>query len=119
MAIHCMPMLKRLRRPFLQNSLTLYIDNSMYILLHCSCAEHTRDDAESSASAFLRLLCGCGEWASEVLMLKRCSLLIILLPVLTVNAQSRLPSIDDLLNVKSLFGTQISPDGKWIAYTVN
>ena len=52
-------------------------------------------------------------------MFKRCSLLLILLPVLIVNAQHRLPSIDDLLNVKSLFGTQISPDGKWIAYTVN
>ncbi|MCI0661579.1 MAG: S9 family peptidase [Acidobacteria bacterium] len=52
-------------------------------------------------------------------MLKRCSLLLILLPVLTLNAQHRLPSIDDLLNVKSLFGTQISPDGKWIAYTIN
>src|SRR5262245_1949133 len=52
-------------------------------------------------------------------MFKRCSLLLVLLPVLMVNAQHRLPSIDDLLNVKSLFGTQISPDGKWIAYTVN
>ena len=30
----------------------------------------------------------------------------------------RVPTIDDLLAVKSLGGAQISPDGKWIAYTV-
>src|SRR5437016_3345745 len=29
------------------------------------------------------------------------------------------PTVDDLLTVKSVGGTQISPDGKWIAYTVS
>jgi dipeptidyl aminopeptidase/acylaminoacyl peptidase len=54
-------------------------------------------------------------------MLKR---LFICLPVLLsltfiASAQRRIPTIDDLLNVKSLFGARISPDGKWVAYTVN
>jgi len=31
----------------------------------------------------------------------------------------RVPTIDDLLNIKSVGGTQISPDGKWVAYTVS
>lgn len=35
-----------------------------------------------------------------------------------VHAQSRVPTVDDLLNVKSLGGSRISPDGKWIVYTV-
>ncbi|HKX32658.1 MAG TPA: prolyl oligopeptidase family serine peptidase, partial [Blastocatellia bacterium] len=35
-----------------------------------------------------------------------------------VIAQRRLPTIEDLLTVKSLGGSQISPDGKWVAYTV-
>jgi dipeptidyl aminopeptidase/acylaminoacyl peptidase len=52
-------------------------------------------------------------------MLKRYSLLFLLMPVLILNAQHHLPSIDDLLNVKLIFGAQISPDGKWVAYTVN
>ncbi len=30
----------------------------------------------------------------------------------------RVPTIDDLLTIKSVGGTQISPDGKWVAYTV-
>src|ERR1700682_5260428 len=30
----------------------------------------------------------------------------------------RVPTVDDLLTIKSVGGTQISPDGKWIAYTV-
>jgi dipeptidyl aminopeptidase/acylaminoacyl peptidase len=38
---------------------------------------------------------------------------------LTVKAQRRVPTVDDLLNVKAVFGAQISPDGKWIAYAVN
>src|SRR5437870_13503599 len=29
------------------------------------------------------------------------------------------PTVDDLLTIKSVGGTQISPDGKWIAYTVS
>src|SRR3989442_2812969 len=35
------------------------------------------------------------------------------------NERRRVPTIDDLLTVKSAGGAQISPDGKWIAYTVN
>src|SRR5437016_10435157 len=34
------------------------------------------------------------------------------------HAQTRVPTIDDLLTIKSVGGTQISPDGKWVAYTV-
>ena len=29
------------------------------------------------------------------------------------------PTVDDLLTIKSVGGTQISPDGKWIAYTIS
>src|SRR5712671_6021091 len=35
-----------------------------------------------------------------------------------VAGSTRVPTIDDLLTIKSVGGTQISPDGKWIAYTV-
>src|SRR5580765_7506377 len=35
-----------------------------------------------------------------------------------VGAQTRVPTLDDLLTIKSVGGTQISPDGKWVAYTV-
>jgi dipeptidyl aminopeptidase/acylaminoacyl peptidase len=35
------------------------------------------------------------------------------------NGQRRVPTVDDLLMVKSLGGVQISPQGKWVAYTVN
>jgi dipeptidyl aminopeptidase/acylaminoacyl peptidase len=34
------------------------------------------------------------------------------------NGHKRVPTIDDLLMVKSLGGSQISPDGKWVAYSV-
>ena len=34
-------------------------------------------------------------------------------------AQSRVPTLDELLTMQSVGATQISPDGKWIAYTVN
>ena len=37
---------------------------------------------------------------------------------ITVAAQRRVPTVDDLLTIKSVGGTQISPDGKWVAYTV-
>lgn len=33
-------------------------------------------------------------------------------------AQRHVPSVDDLLTIQSVGGTQISPDGKWIAYTI-
>src|SRR6266404_2561599 len=33
--------------------------------------------------------------------------------------QPRVPTLDDLLTIKSVGGTQISPEGKWVAYTVS
>src|SRR2546423_4255519 len=36
----------------------------------------------------------------------------------SIQAQTRVPTLDDLLTIKSAGGTQISPDGKTIAYTV-
>jgi dipeptidyl aminopeptidase/acylaminoacyl peptidase len=44
--------------------------------------------------------------------------LMIALGTIAVPAQRRVPTIDDLLTIKSVGGTQISPDGKWVAYTV-
>src|SRR5438270_1103191 len=35
------------------------------------------------------------------------------------NHPRHVPTIDDLLTIKSVGGAQISPDGNWIAYTVN
>lgn len=35
-----------------------------------------------------------------------------------LEASPRVPTIDDLLNLKSIGGAQISPNGKWVAYTV-
>ena len=37
---------------------------------------------------------------------------------ISVHAQPRVPTVDDLLTIKSVGGAQISPDGKWVAYTV-
>src|SRR5262245_50694588 len=37
---------------------------------------------------------------------------------LSVNAVPRVPTLDDLLTLKTVGVAQISPDGKWIAYTV-
>lgn len=34
-------------------------------------------------------------------------------------AQSRIPKLDELLMLKTVGGTQISPDGKWVAYMVS
>jgi dipeptidyl aminopeptidase/acylaminoacyl peptidase len=34
------------------------------------------------------------------------------------DASRHVPTIDELLTVKSIGGSQISPDGKWVAYTV-
>src|SRR6059058_136766 len=39
--------------------------------------------------------------------------------VSAARAQRHVPTVDDLLTIKSVGGTQISPDGKWIAYAVN
>ena len=46
-------------------------------------------------------------------------LTLILLVASAALAQSRVPTVDDLLTLKTIGGTQISPDGKWIAYTVS
>jgi dipeptidyl aminopeptidase/acylaminoacyl peptidase len=55
-------------------------------------------------------------------MLKRLAALLCLFTLATVVAFAadarRVPTIDDLLTIKSVGGTQISPDGKWVAYTV-
>ncbi len=53
-------------------------------------------------------------------MLKRSLSLLCCLLVLTlcVQAQRRVPTVDDLINVKTIGGAQISPDGKYVAYTV-
>ncbi|HEY8203462.1 MAG TPA: prolyl oligopeptidase family serine peptidase, partial [Pyrinomonadaceae bacterium] len=55
-------------------------------------------------------------------MTKRFATLIIAILFLSVGfvaeAQRRVPSVDDLLTIQSVGGTQISPDGKWIAYTI-
>ena len=47
------------------------------------------------------------------------TLLALMLVVSATPAQSRIPTLDDLVTLKSIGGTQISPDGKWIAYTVS
>jgi Tol biopolymer transport system component len=44
--------------------------------------------------------------------------LLLLLCLPSAAAAQKVPTVDDLLNVKSAGGTQISPDGKWVAYTV-
>lgn len=46
------------------------------------------------------------------------SLLLLASLAFTGYGQKRVPGVDDLLNVKTLGGAQISPDGKWVAYTV-
>src|SRR5437773_772944 len=42
------------------------------------------------------------------------------LTALAVGAElaRHVPTVDDLLTIKSVGGTQISPDGKWVAYTI-
>ena len=54
-------------------------------------------------------------------MLKRSIILLSLIVSLTFAADNarRIPTIDDLLTIKSIGGAQISPDGKWVAYGVN
>ncbi len=43
-----------------------------------------------------------------------------LVSVVSLRAEERrVPTIDDLLTLKTLGGAQISPDGRWVAYTVN
>src|SRR5262245_48599292 len=53
-------------------------------------------------------------------MIKRAlALLALILFVSTAPGQSRVPTLDDLLTLKSIGGTQISPYGKWVAYTIS
>ncbi len=52
-------------------------------------------------------------------MMKRAFFYIPLLFSLAIAAQSRVPTVDDLLNVKSAGGVQISPDGNRVAYIVS
>ena len=47
------------------------------------------------------------------------ALVALMLVVSPAPAQSRVPTLDDLVTLKSVGGTQISPDGKWVAYTVS
>ncbi len=55
-------------------------------------------------------------------MIKRVSIVIALfvcvIATQPVNAQRHVPTIDELLTLKSVGATQISPDGKWVAYTI-
>ncbi|HET9532412.1 MAG TPA: S9 family peptidase [Blastocatellia bacterium] len=60
-------------------------------------------------------------------MSRRCFVMLIILVlsaaafggVSASDGSRRAPTIDDLLALKSLGGAQISPDGKWVAYTVS
>jgi dipeptidyl aminopeptidase/acylaminoacyl peptidase len=53
-------------------------------------------------------------------MIKRALPLLWLLLIVSGGlAQSRIPTVDELLTLKTAGGTQISPDGKWVAYTVS
>ena len=47
------------------------------------------------------------------------ALLALMLVMTAAAAQTRVPTLDDLLTLKSIGATQISPDGKWVAYTVS
>jgi dipeptidyl aminopeptidase/acylaminoacyl peptidase len=46
-------------------------------------------------------------------------LLVAMLALPALAQSRRIPTIDDLLAVKTAGGAQISPDGKWVAFTVN
>lgn len=52
-------------------------------------------------------------------MLKRLSTLAVAIPSLALAQNTRVPTIDDLLNLKSIGATAISPNGSMVAYTVN
>src|ERR1044072_9504084 len=47
------------------------------------------------------------------------ALFALMLVVSTATAGSHVPTLDELITLKSINGTQISPDGKCVAYTVN
>src|SRR5713101_245373 len=46
------------------------------------------------------------------------SLLAFMTAVIFAADVRRVPTLDDLLTIKTVGGTQISPDGKWVAYTI-
>jgi len=58
-------------------------------------------------------------------MVRRLAVLLSLFALVSIavasaaDAPRRVPTVDDLLTIKSVGGTQISPDGKWVAYTVS
>ncbi len=56
-------------------------------------------------------------------MIKRAASFFVYLLLVTAvtwaaNGPTHVPTLDDLITLKSIGGTQISPDGKWVAYTV-
>src|SRR5438045_9515574 len=54
-------------------------------------------------------------------MIKRVCAAIFLITVtisLCIAQTSHVPTLDELLTLKSIAGTQVSPDGRWVAYTV-
>lgn len=56
-------------------------------------------------------------------MIKRLASLFVFLTVIAAatwaaNGPTHVPTLDDLLTLKTIGGTQISPEGKWVAYTV-
>src|SRR5262245_31932776 len=58
----------------------------------------------------------------EVVMpacITRLSVAFLVVATVVADDTRRVPTIDDLLLVKSAAGAQISPDGKWVAYTVS
>jgi dipeptidyl aminopeptidase/acylaminoacyl peptidase len=57
--------------------------------------------------------------SQELRVLKNSSLLLVcLLLPLTPETDHYVPTVDDLLNIQSASAARISPDGKWVAYTV-
>jgi dipeptidyl aminopeptidase/acylaminoacyl peptidase len=57
-------------------------------------------------------------------MIRRLAVLLTLFVLATLavgfasDSNTHVPAVDDLLTIKAVGGTQISPDGKWVAYTV-
>ena len=47
-----------------------------------------------------------------------CLAVVILAVALRADDAPRVPTVDDLLGLRTAGGTQISPDGRWVAYTV-
>lgn len=46
------------------------------------------------------------------------SFILTFIAAIAVAAQPRVPTVDDLLTIKNVGAAQISPDGRWVAYTV-